>query len=358
MNIFDYIKYDITKEEIIKIMQTLGSDYKTDANGNLKFKTICHGGESYKLYYFLNSRYFHCFTECQENYSLIDLIMKVKQFDKKDAINLIVKILNLNFDKSKVGFTKNNLIDDWDYLKKYNHKEDEIKNKNKHLNEKVLNNFIDGVYEKWFEEEIYLETCKKFNIKFDIGNNRIVIPHNDINDNLIGIRVRNLDEYSVESGFKYMPMIYNNKMYNHQLQFNLYGLNKNIDYISKSGKIILFESEKSVLRCDTYYKENNFAVAVCGSSISSYQRDIILSLGVKEVFLAFDKEYESIDSDECYEYAENIKLKAKMFSNYCTVYVLWDRENLLEYKDSPVDKGKEVLEKLMKSKIEVKTTED
>lgn len=357
MNIFEYIKNEITEKEIIQIMDILGSDCKKDGNGNLKFKTICHGGDSYKLYYFIDSKYFHCFTDCQINYSIIDLIMKVKNTSKQEAVNFICKTLKLNFNNTREGFSKNNLIDDWKYLKKYEAVENKKSNKNKTINNDILNNFIDGVHEDWFKEEIYLESCNKFNIKYDIGNNRIVIPHYNIKNNLVGIRVRNLEEESVLNGYKYMPMIYNGKMFNHQLQFNLYGLNKNIDYIKKIGKIMLFESEKSVLRCDTYYKDNNFSVAVCGSSISLNQRDIILSLGVKEVFLAFDKEYKEVGSEEYLQYIENIKLKAKLFSNYCVVYVLWDEEDLIGYKDSPIDRGKEIFEILMKNKIEIKTTE-
>ena len=36
---------------------------------------------------------------------------------------------------------------------------------------------------------------------------------------------------------------------------------------------------------------------------------------------------------------------------YFNVYVLWDTKGLLDYKDSPCDKGREVLLELMKNKI-------
>ena len=58
--------------------------------------------------------------------------------------------------------------------------------------------------------------------------------------------------------------------------------------ILKSKKICLVEAEKSAMQSYTMYKEGSFTVALCVSNISTIQRDIVLSLGVKEVFLALD----------------------------------------------------------------------
>ena len=57
------------------------------------------------------------------------------------------------------------------------------------------------------------------------------------------------------------------------------------------------------------------------------------------------------------EYSEKILKLAYRFCPYFNTYVLWDSHNLLEFKDSPCDKGKTILEQLMKTKMEV-TTED
>lgn len=113
--------------------------------------------------------------------------------------------------------------------------------------------------------------------------------------------------------------------------------------------------EKAVLQSESFYGSNNFTVAVCGSNISTIQRDLILGLNVREVFIAFDKEFHEAYSDESDNYAERILRLAGMFTPYVTTYVLWDTEGLLGYKDSPTDRGQEVLEKLMKGKFEVET---
>ena len=41
------------------------------------------------------------------------------------------------------------------------------------------------------------------------------------------------------------------------------------------------------------------------------------------------------------------------FAPYCKVTIIWDRENLLNIKDSPFDKGKEIFERLYKEREEI-----
>ena len=81
----------------------------------------------------------------------------------------------------------------------------------------------------------------------------------------------------------------------------------------------------------------------------------MLSLGVREVFLAFDKEYHEPYSEESDLYADKILKLASLFTPYVSTFVLWDTEGLLSYQDSPADQGKAVLEQLMKTKFEVNT---
>ena len=118
------------------------------------------------------------------------------------------------------------------------------------------------------------------------------------------------------------------------------------------------EAEKSVFQTDTMFGEDNFTVALCGSNLTDYQKGMILMLGVREVIVALDKQYETIDSDECKKWAKHIKDKIiDKLSPFVTVSVLWDTNDLLEYKDSPTDRGKETLLQLMENKIYVGTNQ-
>ena len=64
------------------------------------------------------------------------------------------------------------------------------------------------------------------------------------------------------------------------------------------------------------------------------------------------------EGSEAMTWAEHIyKEFVKPLSPYFSVYVLWDTNNLLGYKQSPTDCGKDVLLKLMKNKIYVPSSE-
>ena len=204
---------------------------------------------------------------------------------------------------------------------------------------------------------------KKFDIRWYELQKHIIIPHTNIKGEVVGIRRRSLQEKDVRN--KYMPETVQGITYTHSLNMNLYGLDKHLRGILKTKKVLIVESEKSVLLAHDYYGEEAFVVATCGFNISNWHRDMLLSLGVEEVILGFDKDYSSADfedydpdSEEYKKYerfVNRIYSLAHKFTSYCRTYVLWDSFGLLDKKDSPFDKGKEVLETLMKSKIEIDT---
>ena len=187
---------------------------------------------------------------------------------------------------------------------------------------------------------------------------KIIIPHFDVNNQLIGVRGRSLIDEDIELFGKYTPFKIGRRFYNHSLGQNLFGLNHNMKAIQEKRKIMLVEAEKSVFQTDTMFGEDNFTVALCGSNLTDYQRGMILMLGVREVIIALDKQFENVNSEECKKWAKHIKEKIiDKLSPYVIVTVLWDVNGLLGYKDSPTDKGKETLLQLMDNKIYVGTND-
>ena len=354
------IKKLITVDNIIALLHELGSEqYLTDKNSNLIFKTVCHKGESYKLYYYIDTGIFTCYTGCGASFDIFELVMKTTGCNFQESLMYICRLFGLQTVTK--GFNNpQKLTSDWELIEKYNFltsKEEGIEIEVKEYDEKILDYFSEGLHESWVADNISHESARKFGIKYDNANNRIIIPHRSVDGGLIGIRVRNLEEKAVLNGVKYMPLILQGELYNHPLGANLYGIYENMSAIKKYGKIMIFESEKSVLQCETFYPNENFSVATCGSSITNAQKNLILSLGIKEVFIGFDKEYQSAFSPASDIYAEKIIKLAQKFAPYITTYVLWDVDKLLDYKDSPSDKGKSVLGKLMKNKFEIKCEE-
>lgn len=363
------IKESLTDKNIIKILYDLGSETVRYYNDSLVFQTVCHNINkgSYKLYYYRDSYSFHCYTECGDNFDIFQLVIRNKrlhniEFGFYEAVEYVAdltgKYITNTTNKAKSG----DLIDDWDFINNY-----EITRPNKInipiIHKSILNYFDDKYYKGWIDEGISITTMKQFNIKFYVIQNKIIIPHYDINNNLIGIRGRALNKKDIDEGKKYMPIYINDnafmndrgeiKGFVHNLGFNLYGLNRTKYMIKKIRKVVIFEGEKSVLKCQDFYKNDNFTVACCGSNITNYQRDLLLDLGIEEVILALDKEYYKDNTEESEIYAKKIIKLAKKFIPYVRVYTIWDTNDLLDYKDSPCDKGQNILEKLMKNKQEI-----
>lgn len=359
----DKIKDSLTPNDIKLILKDLGEDVPfKESETELIFSTqICHGGDSYKLYYYIESKTFHCYT-CGDSYDIYELVIRARRIKGititfPQAVKYVASVTN-NMYYSNISDDLPEKIDDWEWINRLKN----IKKKKSipqlsEINEHILEIFCPYPHITWLEEGISRESIKKYQISFWSKENKIIIPHRDITGRLIGIRGRNLNSWDIEAKRKYVPINIEGKELSHKLGCNLYGLCQNEEAIKRFGKIIIFESEKSVLLCDTYYHQNNFSVAVCGSNITETQCQIIKGLGIKEVMIAFDKEYETADGRVAELYMQKLVKQAKKLTAYFTVYILWDSENLLDYKDSPADKGQEILEKLMKNKIEIRTKE-
>ena len=129
----------------------------------------------------------------------------------------------------------------------------------------------------------------KFDIKYSISENKIIIPHYNVRGELVGIRGRALNKEEIENFGKYRPIKIENTLYSHPLSLNLYGLNYTKDNIKKNGYAFLFEAEKSLMQLDSFSMDN-CGVAVCGSNFNKYQLQILLrSCYPKEIIICFDK---------------------------------------------------------------------
>ena len=67
-----------------------------------------------------------------------------------------------------------------------------------------------------------------------------------------------------------------------------------------------------------------------------------------------DKEFDKFNSDRAKKYFYKLKNMCEKYKNYCNFSFIFDFNGLLEEKDSPIDKGKEIFEQLMKERVEVK----
>ena len=357
----------VTTEDVINILNDLGSgNPKKDKNNDnvLQFLTVCHGGDSHKLYYYIDSKFFVCYTSCG-SMSLFDLIMSTNNVDFPEAFKYLCKFKNItNFSKKKKGLQKKEVENnDLKFLKLHLCKKEKQLVKLPSYNKYILNMFDDYIPMTWHSEGITDEITNIFQIKFYINQFKCIIPHFDTHGNLVGIRGRSFLQYQVNSGKKYMPITIQGLNYRYPIAFNLYGIYQNQENIRKIKKAILLESEKSTMLYGSYFgQENNISLSLCGMSFSLYQRDLLLSLGVEEVIICLDKQYqieliddENIDRNskawkEYENYIKGLIKISEMLIPYCNVSIIvcWDER--IGYKDSPIDFGKETFEELYRER--------
>ena len=125
--------------------------------------------------------------------------------------------------------------------------------------------------------------------------------------------------------------------------------------IKKYKKCIVFESEKSSIKYESLYPGKNISVSICGSSFSNQQKKMLLNLGVEEIVLCLDRQYENENSEEGRNWKNKIIKNLKNLTDYCQCSLTWDTDEnrLLEYKDAPIDRGREIFETLLKNRIKI-----
>ena len=362
----DKVKNSLTIDQIFDLLSELGGEPIQKDDNTLISKTICHNSveelndASHKLYYYDNTHLFHCYTGCSEpSFDIYDLITKSKKINGNPTWTMPNSIFYIADYFGYAGESYNNFnqeqeLKDWTFLQEYDKINIEVSNEQrvelKVYNDKVLKFLPRPRIQAWEKEGITNEVIKKNNICYDPVGQGIIIPHYDINGHLIGIRERTLVKEKEASG-KYKPAYINGLLYNHPIGFNLYNLNNSKDNIKIMKKVIIFESEKSTLLSQRYLKDADISVACCGSNLTTYQFKLLLSLGVNEICIAFDRQFKKIGDEEFQRWTKKLESINKKYRTFCQISFLFDKKDLLGYKDSPIDGGLDTFIKLYEERI-------
>lgn len=339
----------LNTDKIIDLMERLGVETYVRRPGYVIFPTICHNEDpaqaSMKLYYYENNHLFVCYTE-DGNMSIFKFLRHYYEtrgidFDWYEDIYKVVLDCS-NFRLAAPGHATYKSIRD-----QYRRPE--------HIqlptySEGILNTFTKFYPPEWLNDGISKTAMDRFNILYSIPQNKIIIPHYNIDNKLVGVRGRALNPWEVENIGKYMPVQIEGKWYSHPLSLNLYGLNKTKENIKKTGICFIFEAEKSVLQMDSFDRLN-CAAAVCGSQFNKFALKILIqNCHPNEIVICFDKE-EKPGEDIYFNKLYKLCNKYKNYANFSFIY---DMENLLELKDSPTDKGEAIFEELLKKRVRIK----
>lgn len=259
-----------------------------------------------------------------------NLFSFVKAYNKcsnVEAANIIKEYAGIKSDGTYIPKQKMRAVQD---CKRYRAKDKRVKNQKGTV---LQDDFMDRYQNNkeklklWMDEGISEESLKRFGVKYDAFSNSIVYPIRNLGGKIVNIGSRTLHPDYKERGLGKYGYFY--KWGNMDL---IYGLYENKKYVEEKKELILFEGCKSVLLADTWGIKN--CGAILTSHLNPMQMKTLISLGVRIVF-ALDKEI-NIRADE------NIST----LKNYVNVEYLYDKDGLLNVKDAPVDKGKDVFMKL------------
>ena len=360
------IKENLTLDQIEEILTDFHGE--PERRGDIIVsRTICHCGNSHKLYYYPNTTLFKCYTDCSETFDIFELTRKVlsreqpkaredSDWNLPEAIDYIAQKFGFQPNEQTNGFeetasTAKDLIlfNEYERINNINVKTQEVELKE--YPSAVLHNLPRPRIQPWLNEGISQEVMDSHGICYDPKNQGIVIPHYDINNRLVGIRERTLIKENEIFG-KYRPAYISKQLYNHPLSFNLYNLNMSKDVIKRNKKAFVFEGEKSCLLFSSYFgQENDMSVAICGSSFINYQAWLLINQGAEEIVICLDKQFQKPGDDEFKKLVKNLTSIHQKYGRYANISFAFDKENLLGYKSSPIDHGKEVFLELYKKRI-------
>ena len=216
---------NLSTEKVKELLIRLGTANIIEKDDCLITNTICHNQNaeeaSMKLYYYKNTKIFMCYSNCQT----MSIFKFLKHYYETrgieydwvtDVYNVVIDCANFN---QNLGFNAPRYKS---MKEKYGQERKEAKLPE--YNAGALDTFIKRYPSEWIDDGISHAAMDKFDIRYSISQNKIIIPHRDIDGRLVGIRGRALNEWEIENVGKYMPIKLEQIWYKHPLSMNLYGL--------------------------------------------------------------------------------------------------------------------------------------
>ena len=273
--------------------------------------------------------------EFGDNSDIITLVQYNKNLSFVEALKYLHKILDIPFEFKKKE-DKCKKVDHLNIFKR------QLRSSRRTINvddihildDKLLDDYVPMLHIDWFREGIMPWTRKKFKLAYSYKHRRVVIPMRYwLTGELLGFNQRTTVENYEEFGIKkyFITPTYPKAL-------NLYGLYENYNSIQKAGYVVVAESEKSVLKRDSF--GDGTVVALSGKSISDEQVRILMGLNV-EIIIGLDKD---VDINE-------VRFMCEKFKNTRKVSYINDFMDILGKKDAPMDASNKDYQFLLESRI-------
>ena len=189
----------------------------------------------------------------------------------------------------------------------------------------------------WLQDGISLSTQRKWSIGYDVLSQRITMPIRTSTGEVMAIKGR-LNGEPEEFEPKYLYIV------NGPMSQTLFGYSENYSTLYE-GDVIIVESEKSVLKLDSWGYNN--AVALGSNSLSPAQAKLIMSLNPKSVTFMLDKSLK----------LQNTRINIDMLKNFCVMrqieirYWDWTENITLDDKSAPCDDTRDEFEYILNEEV-------
>jgi DNA primase len=268
------------------------------------------------------------------NADIITLVQYNKQCSFLSALKYLHKILDIEYKYSLKLKENNKSIDPLFIFKKVSCGNRVDVNDLIILNEELLDEYLPILHISWLREGVMPWTAKKFGLSYSFRKKRIIIPLRYwMTGELLGTNSRTTIENYKEFGIKKFFITPSYPKY-----ANLFGLYENYQYIQEAGYVVVYESEKSVLKRDSLGSCNS--VALSGHIMSDEQVRILIGLNVNIII--------SLDNDIDIQESRFICEKFYGIRNVSYTYDKWD---LLGEKDSIADMPNKIYDFLIEHRV-------
>ena len=339
-----------------QIMQALGIPSYSENSTQIVYYTGDKNVDPYKgspkLYFYKDTSIYVGMT-AGRSYDIISLTQTRLSLLKQpcsflDACQFILDTTNINPDSIN-RVKKEGHVYDWSNLERFIRVR-KYGNQLSEYNRNIIDTLPPLYPQAWIDEGISEETMEKYQIRYYERCNQTVIPCFDDEARLVGVRVRNWDKDKVEQA-KYMPLVtLDGQCYKFNTNQVFYGINYNKPEIERTGKVIIVESEKAVMKLDTYMGRHNIALGMYGSNLGIQRRNQLLKMGVNTVSYVVDNDFIGQDDAFFEQWREKIQHFIKLWDGFCRVEIVWDNLGLLGPKENATDRTKEVWEQLWENR--------
>ena len=353
------LKQQLTLSDYEQILNALGATNISKSNNVWSMHSICHNKDEYSgginLRFYIDTKTFKCFSHDCDVGDIIALVQTRQnllgyEYSFIDAVNFCIDNSNIQIDNIRRKTPKKTSNFDYNTLWDRYIKHENIYTETVIYDDNILRFFPKVYHQSFIDDNISIPTMEKYELCYYPRNQQVVIPVRDEDMQLIGLHSRNLIPDKVDIGLKYQPTkLLDGTEYKFPTSMVLYGLGQNKDNIAKTKRALIFEAPKSVLQMEDILECNN-SVGMFGLNMSKYKRQLLLNLGINSIDICIDKDYNIVGDDKYIEWQKKVNKIIDMFIGYVEVNVVYDKGNVLDYKDSPSDKGKDVWEQLEREK--------